>query len=119
MVTAAAEEKIEHVDFESVVHGHHVYKEIWTPGIGEELALRVEYRNEHDTNAVAVVKAGIIVGHVQVEHSQLFWSFITRGGCITCSITGRRRKGNGLEVPCSYQFLAKRKLLKQVKKHLQ
>ena len=73
-----------------------------------EFALQVEYGNEHDSYAEVVVKAGVIVGHVPIEHSQLFWSFITRGGCITCSITGRRKKGNGLEVPCIYQFLAKR-----------
>jgi len=30
---AAAEEAIEHVDFDSVACGHHVYIEIWTPEI--------------------------------------------------------------------------------------
>ena len=48
----------------SVVRGHHIYKVIWTPEVGEDLQLRPEDHNEHDTYAVAVVKGGSIVGHV-------------------------------------------------------
>ena len=47
----------------SVVRGHHIYKVIWTPEVGEDLQLRPEDHNEHDTYAVAVVKGGSIVGH--------------------------------------------------------
>ena len=49
---------------ESVVRGHHVYKAVWTPVIGELLSLRAEDNNEHDDHAVAVVKGGDVVGHV-------------------------------------------------------
>ena len=31
----------------SVVRGHHIYKFIWTPTIGEEFLLEVEDGNEH------------------------------------------------------------------------
>ena len=27
--------------FESVVHGHHIYKEVWTPRTGEELLVEI------------------------------------------------------------------------------
>ena len=37
----------------SVVRGHHIYKSIWTPAIGEELLLEVEDGNKHDKHAVA------------------------------------------------------------------
>ena len=49
---------------ESIVRGHHVYKAIWTPVIGEELEVRTEDDNEHDQHAVAVVKDGVVIGHM-------------------------------------------------------
>ena len=33
---------------ESVVHGHHVYKTVWTPHLGEELETRTELDNQHN-----------------------------------------------------------------------
>ena len=33
---------------ESVVHGHHVYKHIWTPCLGERLSLRAVVGNAHE-----------------------------------------------------------------------
>lgn len=38
----------------SVIHDHHVYKDIWTPVGGEELNLITEDSNEHDKYAVSV-----------------------------------------------------------------
>ena len=40
---------------ESVVRGHHVYKHVWTPEIGEELSVKKEPGNLHDDFAVSVV----------------------------------------------------------------
>ena len=45
----------------SVIRGHHVYKSVWTPEVGEELS--TEDGNEHDKYAVAVIKDGYVVGH--------------------------------------------------------
>ena len=39
---------------ESVVRGHHVFKRIWTPVVGEILAVDVESGNAEDRYAVAV-----------------------------------------------------------------
>ncbi len=47
---------------DSVARGHHVYKWIWTPTVGEQLQLRPEEDNESDSRAVAVLKHGVIVG---------------------------------------------------------
>ena len=88
----------------SVVRGHHIYKSLWTPEVNEVLLLRRETGNEHDEYAVAVLKASTVVGHVPREISRICWFFLRRGGQITCSITGHRRFGNGLEVPCVYIF---------------
>ena len=37
---------------DGVVRGHHVYKSIWTPVLGEELSTEREDNNEHDNYAV-------------------------------------------------------------------
>ena len=55
---------MEELRIDSVVRGHHVYKSVWTPVIGEELYLEPEESNEHDKYAVAVRKDGEIVRHV-------------------------------------------------------
>ncbi len=49
---------------DSAVRGHHIYKRIWTPTVGEKLQLRPEEDNQSDPKAVAVLKHGVIVGHL-------------------------------------------------------
>ena len=70
---------------ESVVRGHHVYKAVWTPVIGELQPLRVEDDNEHDDHAVTVVKGGDVVGYVLRAISRVAWFFLKSGGNTTCS----------------------------------
>ena len=66
----------------SVIRGHHIYKSIWTPIIGEELVLEAQDDNEHDKHAVAVVKDVCVVGHVPCSISQVSWFYLKRGGHI-------------------------------------
>ena len=108
------------VDFtvESVVRGHHIYKQVWTPVVGEELTLAREYHNLYDCYATTVNKDAAIVGRVPRELSKLFWNFLASGGLITCEVTGRRRKGKGLEVPCTYKLQGDEKLVSKLKKTL-
>ena len=47
----------------SIIHGHHVYKSVWTPEVGEEQSPVTEDGNDHDKYAVAVIKDGYVVGH--------------------------------------------------------
>ena len=44
---------------ESTVRGHHVFKNIWTPTIGEDLRVTAETDNTFDEFAVAVCKDNI------------------------------------------------------------
>ena len=81
---------------ENVVRGHHIYKASWTPSIGEELSVEREDDNQHDN--------GNIIVHVLRSISRVSWFFLTHGGDITCRITGKRKLGVGLEVPCVYLF---------------
>ena len=43
----------------SVIRGHHIYKSVWIPFIGEELVVEAEDGNK---SAVAVMKDGCVVG---------------------------------------------------------
>ena len=95
----------------SVVRGHHVYKCIWTPSVGEKLPLVTEVGNLHDKYAVCIKKDGEIVGHVPRGISRTVWYFINHNGIGICEITGKRKHGVGLEVPCTYTFYGKQKLV--------
>ena len=78
---------------DSVVTGHHVYKTVWTPFIGEILGTEQEQAtNVHDRYAVSVMKKGKIVGHMPRTISKVSWHFLQHGGVINCEITGKRRK---------------------------
>ena len=51
---------------DSVIRGHHIYKDIWTPNLGEILPCKVEPGNVHDPYAVAVERDqdDTTIGHV-------------------------------------------------------
>ena len=104
---------------ESVICGHHIYKRMWTPVVGEKLPISLEEDNENDPRAVAVLNCGVVVGHLPREKARTVWYFLKRGGSGTCEITGRRKKGKGLEVPCVYTFSGPSKLLKKLESILQ
>ena len=104
--------------YESVIRGHHVYKRIWTPTTGEILSVNSDPANRHDRFARAVLKVGAIVGHVPREVSRIFQFFLMSGGKIMCEVTGSRKYGKGLEVPCVYKFTGTEKNVIKVKKTL-
>ena len=54
------------VSFNSCIRGHHVhvYKSIWTPFLEEQLSCQREHGNIEDLYAVAMIKDGVIIGHV-------------------------------------------------------
>ena len=86
--------------FDSVVRGYHVYK---AAVHGDNLLCGRETGNGHDPFAVAVVRGGVIVGHVPRRFSAVFSLFLRRGGSIMCTVTGRRMDlpQGGLEL-CIY-----------------
>ena len=87
----------------SIMRGHHIYKVLWTPVIGEELTVTPEENNNHDHHATVVMKDGEVVGHVPRKLSRILYFFLRHSGsCVSCVITGRRKYGVGLEVPCVY-----------------
>ena len=51
------------------------------------------------------------VDHVPMELLQPVYHFLKHGGCVTCEVTGKRKRGHGLEFPCVYRFGAKYSIL--------
>lgn len=97
----------------SVIRGHHIYKAIWEPVIGEELNTERETGNPHDPLSVAVTKLlreeRRTVGHLPRRISPLCSAFLRRGGRIKCIVNGHRKYSEdlpqgGLEVPCQLLF---------------
>ena len=96
--------------YASFIRGFHVYRDIWTPEIGEKLACAIDKNNIHDSHAVGVLKDGEIVGHIPREISRVFFFFLKRGGNITVSVTEKpinRGLVLGLELPATYVFSGK------------
>ena len=55
------------------------------------------------------------MGHVPREFSRVFWHFLNHGGKVSCEVTGKRKHGKGLEVPCVYKFLGSEKMIMNMK----
>ena len=94
---------------DSCVRGHHVYKDIWSPTAGEELACARENSNTKDPYAVAVTRDSTVVGHVPRKLSAACALFLRTQGTIVCTVMGTRRFSDdlpqgGLEVPCLLMF---------------
>lgn len=94
--------------FNSFVRGHHVYKDEWTPTVGESLNCVREPLNGKDKNAVAVMRDDKVVGHVLLPYSRCVSQILEiNSSAVTCTVTGKRVNrggGYGLEVPCQYSF---------------
>ena len=75
------------LEFETVARGHHIYKRVWTPVVGEKLHCHHDTRDEaksHDDYAIGIYKpvdAGLkeketLVGHLPIELSFLLCKFL-------------------------------------------
>ena len=65
-------------EFQSHVIGHQVYKDIWTPTLGEKLSTTAEPENHNDKYVVKVLKDNEVVGHVPV----IFRSIVPPQFCV-------------------------------------
>ena len=66
--------------FPSCVRGHHIYKEIWEPTIGEKVKCIREWNNIVDRYAVAVAKENTrlqtVLGHLPRKISKISSLFL-------------------------------------------
>ena len=109
--------------YDSCIRGHHVYKDIWSPYINEELACVIEEDNSHDPYAVAVKKGGQVVGHLPRIISAACSLFLRRNGVISATVTDERQYSRdlpqgGLEVPCVLKFTRESKYIEKINKLL-
>ena len=75
----------------SCVRGYHVYQRVWEAVIGENLECERETSNEKDRYAVVAKKAETIIGHLPKKISRICSLFLSRGGRVVATVTGRRR----------------------------
>ena len=99
---------LEILEIQSYIRGYHEYMEVWTPTIGETLVVKPEPSNEMDSNAVAVLKESVVVGHVPRNLAPRMALFLRRGvNKAFAEVTGpkvNRGAGYGLEIPCTYRL---------------
>ena len=76
-------------EYNSCIRGHHIYKDIWSPYVSEELAFVVEENNIHDPYAVAVKKGEQIVGHLPHIISAACSLFLRRNEVISATVKNR------------------------------
>lgn len=107
-------------EFESVVRGHHIYKRIWKPVVGEKLKCKHDTREEaqlYDEFAIGTylpVNDGEeeLVGHVPIELSFLLCKYLARDGCcLEFTPTGPRYLEDGLVVPGRFKATSNGKAL--------
>ena len=60
------------LELETYIKGHHVYKEVWTPEVGEKLNILMEPDNLADKFAVCVKKDQTVIGHLKKGDSGKF-----------------------------------------------
>ena len=53
--------------FELIVHGYHVYKNVWTPAIGKEFGCLQNQSNDHDMHTVAIQGRKDALGNLSCE----------------------------------------------------
>ena len=94
------------MEFNSIVRGHNIYKEIWNPYVEEELQYKMEHGNVHDTDICHFSnREDIVVGHLPRNISMPCHLFLCKGGIISCVVNGARQYSadliqDTLEVPC-------------------
>ena len=76
---------------ESYIQGFYIYKEVWTPFIGERFGCTRERSNREDPFAFAMKRGTETVGHVPRTISCVCMLFPWQHGSISCEVTGSSR----------------------------
>ena len=102
--------------FNEYISGYHVYRDVWSPQENEILDCSLESTNRHDPNAVAILKNGLIVGHVPRTLARYCSQALKLNATLYVTVTGKycNPRGNGLEIPCLYTLVGRDAFLKTV-----
>ena len=92
------------IHLQSYITGHHQYKNVWRPELGEELTCRRYTGNPVDPMAIGVFRGNLLVGHVSRDIKETVLREIRLGRPVTATVTGRRenQRRRGLEVPATF-----------------
>ena len=114
-------------EIDSYIKGYHVYKDIWTPELHENLKTVPEPTNLVDKYAVCVLRHETIVGHLKLGDNGRFAKTIfyylradTRNSC-SVVVKGKAVNlgdGDGMQVPCTLSFVGKVKFIEVLQKQL-
>ena len=107
-------------EFDSFVKGHHEYKNIWTPKIGETLLTEREPGNLVDKYVVCVKKNNEIVEHLQLgkdgKFAETVFYFLRADEYGSCDVLIKGKPVNlgdddEMQVPCSLNFTGRKKFI--------
>ena len=111
------------VEFQTNIGGHHVYKDVWTPTVGERLNCRKDYREEakeYDENAIGVYKKteeeDLLVGHIPIKLSKLMNQYLGADSSnrLVATISGKRKRELCLVVPAKFKCISMKKKVAQI-----
>ena len=118
-----SDSKLHMYEFSYEIRGFHIYKQQWTPNLGDTLVCETEDTNSVDANAISVKTNGQIVGHVPIEISSVIKHFLAHSGHVTAHVTGKSRYSivpdKGQVIPCKYCLKGPAKFVKRVKQLIQ
>ena len=112
------------VEFEMNIRGHHVYRSVGMPILGEQLKCMKYDREEakdHDENAIGVYKIkaeteDLLVGHIPCEISKMIYCFLKtdKFNSVIVIVTGKRKREMGLVVLARFKCTAKKKTFSKI-----
>ena len=97
------------IDIISNIKGYHVYKNVWTPTLQEQVYGEIEPHNPVDKYAVAVKKDEKVIGHLPLGENGKFaktiFYFLRADPYVKCNktVVGKAVNlgdGDGMQVPC-------------------
>ena len=97
----SAKETIKY-SFQCGLCGFYIYKEVWSPIVGEVLRCCYKRKNPFDRYAIAVMKqlpgrlADCTIGHLPREISQIIRFFLLRGGVVSVKIVNKNHRRSPL-----------------------
>ena len=110
------------IEFQTAILGHHIYKDVWVPCIGQNLICKtdtLEEAMEYNKNAIGVFKLDdpeTLVGHLPVEISCLLTYLLEASpeNKLNAIVIGKRKREVGLVVPAKYAAFTKNKTFANV-----
>ena len=114
------------LEIQTYIKGHHLYKDIWTPEIGEQLKKRIEPDNWVD-KSVCVEKDKKAIYICRKENlgkfAKIIFFFLRSDPYSSCiaTISGKRcnlKDGEGLQVPCKLDMTGQQQYVNILKQEL-